>query len=107
MALIQRRLFHEVFQNVAQGTAAFSPGSIAAGGRDVTSTIPIAGLAVGDVFLGYQSSADPGNLIVFGKCSAAGVATLVFENNTAGALTPTAGTTYTLLFGQLAGLMAL
>ena len=99
MATRKRRQFQDVFSEVLSGSLAVDIASVGAGAR-VTQNITVTGLAIGDPFITYTSSVDPGTLIVFAKATAADTAQLIFENNTAGAIDP-ALSTYTVVFGKL------
>lgn len=99
MATRKRRQFQDVFTEVFTGFITVDIASIAAGARGVSGNITIPGLLPTDVFLGYTSTVDPGNLIPVGKCTAADTAVLAFENNTAGAIDP-ASATYSVIFGR-------
>jgi hypothetical protein len=99
MATRKRRQFQDVFTEVFSGVVTVDIGSIAAGGRGVSGSITIPGALTTDVFIGYSSTIDPGNLVPVGKITAADTAVLAFENNTAGAIDPASGT-YTVVFGR-------
>lgn len=104
MAIRGPRQFRGAFTEILAGTLAVDIASVGAGLR-VTQNITVPGLAVGDAFITYTSSVDPGALIVFAKATAADTAQLIFENNTIGAIDP-ALSTYTVIFGKVDPIIA-
>lgn len=100
MATRKRRQFQDVFSEVFSGTVVASVGIVATQARG-TQAVTVPGVLVSDVCIGVYASADPGSLIMYGKVTAADTVTIVFENNTAGGITPPASTTYSVIVGRV------
>jgi hypothetical protein len=78
---------------IYHASATLTPAAVAAN-TTAEQTFPLAGVAVGDVVWVTKPSAQAGLGVVNVRVSAAGTLAITFSNNTAAAITPTAGETY-------------
>ena len=69
-----------------------TPGSVGIG-VNVIELITVPGVALGDAVVFISSSADLASITLTAYVSAANTVAILFTNNTAGAITPTAGAT--------------
>jgi len=74
-----------------QGSAVYDPPNLIVGGR-TTTTVSVPGAALGDIVVGTSFSLDTQGINMWGYVSAANTATVVLENNTAGAINLASGT---------------
>ena len=94
------RQFRDVFYEILSGTATVSPGAIAAN-TTFTTNITVLGAVLGDVVFAVQASLLQGAVHLQGEVIAADTVQLKIANTTAGAITPTASTVYTVLVGKV------
>jgi hypothetical protein len=73
------------------GSATYNPPNLVIGGR-ATTTVSVPGAELGDIVVGASFSLDTQGVEIWGYISAADTATVVFENNTAGAIDLASGT---------------
>lgn len=74
-----------------QNAALWTPGAIA-NGAQVSTTVTVTGAVIGDFVEVSYNAAFNGVLGTSGYVSAASTVTVVLQNNSGGAITPTAGT---------------
>lgn len=101
MATRAPRQFRDIFYDILTGTATISVGAVGAGTTNVANTIPVPGAVVGDVVLAVQASLVQNAVHLQGEVTAADTVTLKVANTTAGSVTPTASTVYTVIVGKV------
>lgn len=73
-----------------------TPGAITTG-INAEEVITVPGVALGDMVVMISSSADLAAIVLYACVSAANTVDVLFANNTAGTITPTAGATIKML----------
>jgi hypothetical protein len=100
MATRKRRQFQDMFTEVFTGSVVASVTIVGAAGRN-TQAVTVPGVLLNDICFPVYTSADVGSLIMYAKVTAADTVTIVFENNTAGGITPPASTTYGVIVARV------
>lgn len=85
------QIMQDAFPAPLTGALVYDPPNLAAGDQDST-TITIAGIALGDIVLGASFSLDLQGITLSAYVSAANTVTVVFFNGTAGAIDLASGT---------------
>jgi hypothetical protein len=99
------RTYDDVFQKIASGWVTASPSAIASGSMgSVTITVP--GVAADGSWEVTAETTNAPNLnvagvIFYGTVSAANTVTLTIFNISGGSITPTAGSKYIVICGQM------
>ena len=88
--------FPRIHTQVWEVTCTATPGAVGIG-ADVLEAITVSGVTLNDAILFISSSADMASVGLSAYVSAANTVQILFTNNTAGAITPTAGATIKML----------
>lgn len=90
--------FQGRFSEVWEASATVDPASVASGVTG-TDTITVPGVALGDMVICFASSVSEGNMTIRCYVSAADTVTILYANNTAGAV-DLASSTFKVLVGR-------
>ena len=90
--------FPNCFSDVWEVSAMVNPASVATGVTG-TDTLTVPGVVLGDVVIAFSSNVSEGNMTIRCYVSAADTVTILYANNTAGAI-DLASSTFKILVGR-------